>query len=112
MESARSIKIVHEGSGDTEEFIEAQKAITAAEVVCCLGFGYHPANVSRLQLDRLPATQNPKQLYFATCGFTQTQTDKLRLRLFPNGWPGTFSLNFGGKDQKVLSFLEDTAALE
>jgi len=112
MECAKAIKVVHEGSINTEEFLAAQQALIGAEIVCCLGFGYHPANVKRLLLDQLPATPNQKRLFFSTYGLTQKQTDKLQLRLFPNGWPGTFAIQFGTKDKKVLDFLEDTAALE
>jgi len=49
-----AIKIVHEGTTDDPELAAAHDLLVRAEVVCFLGFGYHPVNVERLKLDMLP----------------------------------------------------------
>ncbi|MCK4846929.1 MAG: hypothetical protein KAS88_04590 [Deltaproteobacteria bacterium] len=44
------IKIVHEGSGDTEEYEMANSAIEKADLLVFLGFGYYGKNLQRLRL--------------------------------------------------------------
>jgi hypothetical protein len=56
-EIAAGIRVVHDAVpvGDSV-FEEAQGMIEQAEVICCLGFGYHPTNIKRLRLSRLKKT--------------------------------------------------------
>lgn len=107
-DSAQSIKIVHEGAEDAPEINMARQAIKDAEVVCCLGFGYHPTNVSRLQLSGL---LHDKRVFFSAYGFTQAEINAINVSLFPNGFTGTSYPVFGKSDQKILSFLRETNAL-
>lgn len=46
---AEGIRIVHEEK-PTEEYSKAHEWLREAEVICFLGFGYHPTNVSRLDV--------------------------------------------------------------
>lgn len=50
-EIATGIRVVHDAVpvGDSV-FEEAQDMIGRAELICCLGFGYHPTNIKRLRL--------------------------------------------------------------
>jgi len=50
-EIAAGIRVVHDAVpvGDSV-FEEAQGMISRADLICCLGFGYHPTNINRLRL--------------------------------------------------------------
>lgn len=52
-QSADSIKVVHESTGNDPEFRTAYLLLQEAEVVCFLGFAYHKQNVKRLGLHLL-----------------------------------------------------------
>lgn len=107
--SIQCIKIVHEGKEDTPEFQLAQEKISKAKVVYCLGFGYHPENVKRLGLSQTLEGAG-KQVYLSTYGFTNMQSKKLCLRIWPNGWKTELHMENG--DLPVQKYLEATAALE
>ncbi len=48
-EVAAGIQIIHEAS-PTEEYTTAQEWLREAQVICFLGFGFHPTNVKRLDV--------------------------------------------------------------
>jgi len=48
-EVAAGIRIIHEAS-PTEEYTTAHEWLREAQVICFLGFGFHPTNVKRLDL--------------------------------------------------------------
>jgi hypothetical protein len=111
IECIRTIKVLHEESPDTPELREAQKAIREAQVVCCLGFGYHPENITRLDLIHTLAGKR-KQLYLSAFGLTEMQKEKIRRRILPTRMPSRCTVSFGRQNQDVLKFLRATAALE
>lgn len=111
-QSVRGIKIVHEGAGDTLEFQRAQEAISQVKIVCCLGFGFHPENVKRLNLSQTLQGSPRKKVYLSAYDLTQRQTEKLKARIFPDGISGSIHIEFGRHDHNVLDFLRETAALE
>ncbi len=43
-----SIKVIHEGTDESEEFKQAHELIANAQQLYFLGFGYHPTNLRRL----------------------------------------------------------------
>lgn len=49
-DAASSLTIVHEDIADNPLFARVHDALCKAEVVAFLGFGFHPANVSRLEI--------------------------------------------------------------
>jgi len=49
--SATAIKILHEDKETSSEFERARKLISKADILCFLGFGYHPTNVRRLRIE-------------------------------------------------------------
>ena len=51
-QAAERIKVVHDEVGSSAEFDAARKLISTAEIACFLGFGYHPANIKRLQINQ------------------------------------------------------------
>jgi len=108
---AKSIRVVHEGDRQSIEFQDAQEAIREACVVCCLGFGYHPENIKRMQLQQtLPGEK--KKLYLSAYGFTEKQLAKLKEKILPKKLPLDCTAVFGQQKQDVLTFLQETAALE
>lgn len=48
--AARGIRVIHEAKPTTKAFISARNALREAERIYFLGFGYNPANVTRLQV--------------------------------------------------------------
>ena len=48
-----NIKVIHEGTDESDEFKQAQDLIANAQQLYFLGFGYHPANLRRLNPDVL-----------------------------------------------------------
>lgn len=54
-----SIKVIHEGTDESEEFKQAHELITKAQQLYFLGFGYHPTNLRRLNPDVL---KKPKKI--------------------------------------------------
>lgn len=57
-QAAAQIRIIHEGidADEDEQFVRAQKLIRKAKRVFFLGFGYHPVNLSRLNINDSKAT--------------------------------------------------------
>ena len=58
---ASKIKIIYEDMSESEEFSEANRILSSAEYICFLGFGYHPDNLQRLNLDPHGLQQPNKQ---------------------------------------------------
>jgi len=55
-EIASGIRVVHDSvPRDDPAFEKAFGMIRSAQMICCLGFGYHPTNVMRLRLEELKA---------------------------------------------------------
>lgn len=136
----KAIKVIHEK--ETEELKQARELLKKAEIICCLGFGYHPENVGRLQLPNvftkteqeeisLPKGQSgqvvrstftktswPVTVFLSAYGFTDKETDRLLKKLYPLGKPGkkyVFGrtlLNIGKKNQEVLTFLRENAVFD
>ena len=53
-DNARSnIKVIHEGTDESDEFKQAHEKIQKAQQLYFLGFGYHPTNLRRLNPDVL-----------------------------------------------------------
>jgi hypothetical protein len=46
--ATKRIKIIHEGIENDPQFERAHKILSDSEVICFLGFGYHPLNMERL----------------------------------------------------------------
>lgn len=94
---AGAIKIMHEDVGDDTEFPLARTLLSRAEVVCFLGFGYHPTNMRRLRLDQL----DPKvQLWGSATGLSRAQQDEIRSRF-------ARSITVGNQTQDARDFLRN-----
>ena len=89
----RSIRII--GEGDTTAasdptFEKAREYIGAARKVVFLGFGYHEANVSRLQLNKV--LKNASIVEGTSYGMTSLQRSKFESTLFPGRGVGNMVL--------------------
>jgi hypothetical protein len=58
---ASDIKIIHEDVPANSQFVQAQKLIARASVICFLGFGFHPVNIKRIWVNKPDAY--PKTIY-------------------------------------------------
>lgn len=108
---AKSIKVLHEGEQNSPELQDAQEALSNAQVICCLGFGYHSENINRLRLPNHLNGTNAKA-YFSMFGFKEQQRERILDRLYPKGRPLSITYTAGKENQDVLTFLQATAALE
>ncbi len=53
--AANNIKIIHEGTADTSEFVQARDILlnSQEQQVFFLGFGFHPTNMKRLEMEKI-----------------------------------------------------------
>lgn len=105
--AAKGLRIIHEGApGPTYE--TAHEMIRSAESVHFLGFGYHFANLDRLDMPRLKAYASNHQFWHSfggtAVGLGLAERTRIAKRL---GWNATQL-----KDEKCLSYLRQFAMLE
>ena len=82
--SADSIRIVHEDVKGKEILLQAKNLIREAEIVCFLGFGYHPSNLDRLGIG--PATKWRSKLVFGSIyGKTDEEERQIRKQIGGGG---------------------------
>ena len=98
--SAEGIRILHEGSGTTDEFTKAQALVEQAEVLCFLGFSYHPTNLERLNVVGL----FPGSLFGCCYGMGKNDIARAESRLRRDSWDSLID-RFGQPDEDALEFL-------
>ena len=64
--AAKHLRVIHEAIDDAEWFQQARELISTQQKMCFLGFGYHPTNVRRLEID----TDIHKTIYGSVFGLT------------------------------------------
>ncbi|MDP6636059.1 MAG: hypothetical protein QGG42_14260 [Phycisphaerae bacterium] len=90
-QSADGIRIIHEDMDDDPQFKQAHQMLIAAERVYFVGFGYHPDNIRRLNMEHakevraeyieLGSIRNNHQRVLGTVhGFTGTEIANLKKR--------------------------------
>lgn len=99
--AAQAIKIVHEPTPQDEAFIRARDALSAADRVMFLGFGYAHQNMERLQLQT--CMHKNADIYVGLTGFSPQQQLAL-VRPFFNPWLGD-SVRWGREDEDIVRFL-------
>jgi hypothetical protein len=98
--AVRGIRVVREPAYDLTTNIVGG-LVEAAHVVCCLGFGHHRDNVSRLGFPELtPAKANMKTIYSTAIGLTEGQLPEIQ-RAYGPGWV----FEFGRADESCLEYL-------
>ena len=94
--AVKEVKIVHELDIVTEEFKQAYALIEEAQVVAFLGFGFHPVNVQRLQMD----AANKEKVYGTAYHLKAAEKDFVR-SLFVQG----NLLTLGEEHEDVMAFI-------
>jgi hypothetical protein len=98
--AVRGIRIVREpGSDLTINLVRG--LVQAAHVLCCLGFGHHRDNVTKLGFpDLTPASAHTTEIFSTAVGLTAGQLSEVA-RAYGAGW----SWVFGTTDESCLDFL-------
>jgi hypothetical protein len=100
---ASGIRIVHEEVGPLNRtFLEAQRHLSMADLLCFLGFGYHATNLKRLQVES--GVQGKATIVGSAYGMGNAERDVVKARL-------QRGITFGGRDQKCTAFLRDFAPI-
>jgi hypothetical protein len=94
---ASTIRVLHEGTIDDPELAIAHKLLSAAGVICFLGFGYHQVNVERLRFDLLP---EGKDVLGSAYGITYEEQTRITGYL-------PYSIKMGHPNQDGLDFLRN-----
>jgi hypothetical protein len=91
-----AIKIASEGETETDEFALAKSFIEEAEVICFLGFSYHPVNLRRLGM---PSILGPRQNVLGCAyGLTPAEQSQVKAGFLRN-------IEMGKESQDSLEFL-------
>jgi hypothetical protein len=108
--AARRIKIIHEGIEKEPQFAQAQKILSDSDVICFLGFGYHPLNMERLGFkshSMLPEFDITGNIYGSSFGLTHAECNQISDRYRINiGSP-----QFDCSNLDVLQYLRETGVL-
>jgi hypothetical protein len=108
--ATKRIKIIHEGIENEQQFAQAEIILSKSEVVCFLGFGYHPLNMERLGFnsDGLGNAYLAKSIVGSSFGLTSAESkqiaDRYRINL------GSFQVDCSNLD--VLQYLRETGVLQ
>ena len=109
-QTAKAIKIVHEGAENPPELSMARDLISKAQVVTFLGFGYLPENVARLGLARSgPHVETRAKLWGSAHGLTQAERRAIQERVWGDIYLGPD--NDEPTRQDVLGFLRENRIL-
>jgi hypothetical protein len=101
----QDIKIVHEASNDSNEFIMARSILEQAKVICFLGFGYHDTILDRLNLGQ--DIVYGREFFACMTNLGDARRKRLHRRL-----GGYANLTLGRDDQGALEFLRQYPVLE
>jgi hypothetical protein len=102
---ASAIKIISEGSEEEPQLVKAREMLNQAEVICFLGFGYHPENLRRLKED---LTLKGKYIFGTMHGITSTEMAGVRDK-WASVSPKNIDLGVEGHD--ILTYLRATPIL-
>jgi hypothetical protein len=104
----KRIKIIHEGITKEPQFELAHKFLSESEVICFLGFGYHPLNMERLGIKSgLSGGLNGKQIIGSSFGLTNAESNQISGRYGFQLRPGRFEY----QNRDVLQFLRESGVL-
>jgi hypothetical protein len=101
--AAEAIRIVHEPNPTDEAFMRARDALSAADRVIFLGFGYAPTNFERLQMEKC-VRRTTTTFFLCVRGFTPKQQIAL-VRPFFNPW--IRELQVGTEEWDILQFFRN-----
>lgn len=94
---AEMIRVFHEDNVEANEIIQnANLLLSNTKVICLLGFGYHPVNIQRIQLDQYV---NVKPMFGSVYEMGEAEIKQVRSILG--------EIRLGGFPQDCLSFLRN-----
>ena len=96
-EAAQNIKIIHEAK-DEGLVEQAREAVKAANIVCFLGFGYHPENIAPLSVE---SGTTGKTIVGTALNLTEAERRRLKLSQYVDR----------AEDCTILDFLKRTTVL-
>jgi hypothetical protein len=106
--ATQRIKIIHEGVANDPQFQLAHKILSESEVVCFLGFGYHPLNMERLGIKNLKKSGiNGKEIIGSSFGLTNAESKQIDGRYGFQLRPSQYEYQKLG----VLQFLREIGVL-
>ena len=104
--AVRGIRVVREPAYNLTTNI-VSGLVQSAHVLCCLGFGHHRDNVSRLGFPELtPARAQFKKIHSTAVGLSEGQLPEIQ-RAYGNGW----AFEFGRPDESCLEYLTNRDVL-
>jgi hypothetical protein len=106
--ATKRIKIIHEGIENERQFELAHHFLSESEVICFLGFGYHPLNMERLGIKSGSSSSlNGKQIIGSSFGFTHAESNQISGRYGFQLRPNQYEY----QNLDVLQFLRETGVL-
>ena len=105
--ASERIKIIHEGIDYAAQFVQAKTILLQSEIVCFLGFGYHPLNLRRLDFHE---DYYKKAAYYGSSfGMTPAECNNVG-GIFKGKL--ALELNQNAKGQDILDFLRHSSFLQ
>ncbi|MGA3283396.1 MAG: hypothetical protein ABSD57_02905 [Verrucomicrobiota bacterium] len=106
--ATKRIKIIHEGIANEPQFQQAQIILSKSEVICFLGFGYHPLNMERLGAENCRiGPLASKQIIGSSFGLTDAESNQISHRHRFNLRPSRYAY----QHLDVLQFLRELGVL-
>jgi len=106
--ATKRIKIIHEGIANELQFQQAQIILSNSEVICFLGFGYHPLNMERLGAENCRiGSLASKQIIGSSFGLTDAESSQISHRHHFNLRPSPHAY----QHLDVLQFLRELGVL-
>jgi hypothetical protein len=106
--ATKRIKIIHEKTTDDFSFELARKFLSESEVICFLGFGYHPINIERLGIRNRITGLGQKIRLGSTFGLTGVESNHCSELC---GFPLRRSSTLDYRNLDVLGYLRESGAL-
>jgi hypothetical protein len=102
------IKIIHEGTGREQQLEEARVILQESEIICFLGFGFHPLNLERLGMKNCRlGPLGSKQICGSSLGLTNVEVAYISGQHGINLRPHRYEY----KNFDVLQFLRESGVL-
>ncbi len=108
IDSSRNIKLVHEAKPQPEEVRITNVVLNEARLVFLLGYGYHPENNRKLQINYGTAGVH---VFGTGFGLTDAERDRLKVALFKASDSPNWSLQPGQANMGVLEFFRNCPSL-
>jgi hypothetical protein len=103
---AETIRVISEDASDQPQFQRAHSLLRSADVICFLGFGWDPTNLSRLEMNT-PGNWNRTTKRYGTI-YNKGNAERGRIRDY---FAHAGGIKLGNHGQKIDAFLKDFPVL-